>query len=216
MARHARQRRRGTLITGKATPQEKFRAWAATVPNTLRNPLYHWTHLELKRYFGITELLDEKSADRIWKKANEMLATPGMTTQGILKKMKVNLVCTTDDPVDNLEYHRAFAALGHPTKMLPAFRPDLALAVNPPDGFNQWVEQLAAAGNTDINGFSAFLAALRKRHDFFHSQGCRLSDHGLSHCLADFCSEQTAAAIFDKARRGEMVSPQEYEQFARS
>jgi len=202
------------FITGKGAPYEKFRAWAATVPNTLRNPLYHWTHLDLKRYFGITELLDENSADRIWKKANEKLATPELTTQGILKKMNVKVVCTTDDPADNLEYHRTFAASGHPTKMLPAFRPDLALNVSQPVAFNKWVEQLAAASNTDISGFSAFLTALRKRHDFFHSQGCRLSDHGLNHCFADFCSDKTAATIFDKARRGEVVSPQEYGQFA--
>jgi len=202
------------FITGNATPHEKFRAWAATVPYTLRNPLYHWTHLELKRYFGITELLDEKSADRIWKTANEKLATPELTTQGILTKFKVKVVCTTDDPADNLKYHRAFAASGHPTKMLPAFRPDQALAVNQPAGFNRWVERLAAASNVDINGFSAFLSALRKRHSFFHSQGCRLSDHGLNYCFTNFCSDQTAAAIFDRARRGDFVSPPEHEQFA--
>ena len=109
--------------TGNATPQEKFLAWAGTVPNTLRNPLYHWTHLELKRYFGIDELLDEKSAPRIWKKANARLATPALSTQGILKKFNVTHVCTTDDPVDNLEHHRKFATSGHPTRMLPATTP---------------------------------------------------------------------------------------------
>ena len=155
------------FCTGNASPFDKFKAWAATVPHTLRNPLYHWTHLELKRYFGITDLLDEKTADKIWKKANEKLATPELTTQGILKKFKVKVVCTTDDPVDNLEHHRAFAAQGHPTKMLPAFRPDKALTVNQPASFNQWVEQLAAASNVDINGFSAFLTALRKAPRLF-------------------------------------------------
>ena len=202
------------FCTGSASPFDKFKAWAATVPHTLRNPLYHWTHLELKRYFGIAELLDEKTAGKIWKKANEKLATPELTTQAILKKFKVKVVCTTDDPVDSLEHHRAFAAQGHPTKMLPAFRPDKALTVNQPAGFNPWVEQLAAASNVDINGFSAFVTALRKRHDFFHSQGCRLSDHGLNHCFAGFCSEKTAAEIFARARRGEAVSPPEHEQFA--
>ena len=202
------------FCTGNADPFDKFKAWAATVPHTLRNPLYHWTHLELKRYFGITELLDEKTADKIWKKANEKLATAELTTQGILKKFKVKVVCTTDDPADNLEHHRAFAAQGHPTKMLPAFRPDKALAVNQPAGFNKWVEQLAAASNVDINSFGAFITALKKRHDFFHSQGCRLSDHGLNHCFADFCSEKTAAEIFAKARRGDVVSPLEHGQFA--
>ena len=201
------------LITGNATPHEKFKAWAATVPHTLRNPLYHWTHLELKRYFGITELLDEKSADRIWKTASEKLATPELTTQGIFRKFNVKVVCTTDDPADSLEYHRAFAASGHPTKMLPAFRPDKALMVNRPAAFNQWLGQLAQAADVNINSLDTFLSALRKRHGFFHSQGCRLSDHGLNCCLADFCTEPAAAAIFDKARRSEAVSPQEHAQF---
>jgi glucuronate isomerase len=202
------------FCTGKASPEEKFNAWAATVPHTLRNPLYHWTHIELKRYFGITELLNEKSAAKIWKKANAMLAKPELTTQGILKKMNVKVVCTTDDPVDDLGWHRKFASQGHPTKMLPAFRPDKALAVNQPAAFSKWVEQLAAAANVDINSFGAFVSALEKRHEFFHSQGCRLSDHGMNHCFADFCSEKTAAGIFDKARQGGQVSPEEHSQFA--
>ena len=202
------------FCTGAATPEAKFKAWAATVPHTLRNPLYHWTHLELKRYFGISDLLSEKTAAKIWKQANTLLATPALTTQGILKKMKVKVVCTTDDPVDDLGYHRAFAKQGQATKMLPAFRPDRALAVNSPSDFNNWVEQLAAAADTDINSFSAFLNALNKRHEFFHAQGCRLSDHGLNHCFADFCEEKVAAAIFDKARSGAAVSPEEHKQYA--
>ena len=202
------------LCTGAAGPFDKFKAWAATVPHTLRNPLYHWTHLELKRYFGITDLLNEKTAEKIWKQANEKLATPELTTQGILKKFKVRVVCTTDDPTDSLEHHKAFAAQGHPTKMLPAFRPDKALTVNQPGSFNQWIGRLAAAADMDINDFDAFLAALKRRHDFFHSQGCRLSDHGMNHAFADFCSEKTADDIFSRARRGEAVSPLEHGQFA--
>jgi len=202
------------LCTGAAGPFDKFKAWAATVPHTLRNPLYHWTHLELKRYFGITDLLNEKTAEKIWRQANEKLAAPELTTQGILKKFKVRVVCTTDDPTDKLEHHKAFAAQGHPTKMLPAFRPDKALTVSQPGNFNQWVGRLAAAANMDINDFDAFLAALKKRHDFFHSQGCRLSDHGMNHAFADFCSEKTAADIFSRARLGEMISPLEHGQFA--
>jgi len=200
--------------TGDATPVDKFKAWAGTVPHTLRNPLYHWTHLELTRYFGISQLLDETTAEKIWKTANAKLAKPELTTQGILKKFKVKVVCTTDDPVDDLGYHRAFAASGHPTRMLPAFRPDKALTVNQPDGFNKWVNQLGQAANVDINGYAAFLSALQKRHEFFHSQGCRLSDHGMNHCFADFVSESTAAAIFDKARNGHAASAQEHTQFA--
>ena len=202
------------FITGQAAPQDKFFAWARTVPQTLRNPLYHWTHLELKRYFGITDLLDEKTAGKIWKKANEKLATPALTAQGILKKFQVKVVCTTDDPADNLQYHRAFASQNHPTKMLPAFRPDKALTVNSPAGFNQWVGQLSAAANVDINSFDTFLLALKRRHDFFHAQGCRLSDHGLNHCFADFCPGKTAAQIFDQARKGGAISPAEHAQFA--
>ena len=202
------------FVTGNATPEQKFLAWAKTVPHTLRNPLYHWTHLELQRYFGLTELLDEKSAPKVWKRANALLAKPEFTTQGLLKKMQVKVVCTTDDPVDTLEHHRAFAKVKHPTKMLPAFRPDKALTVNQPAGFNAWVEQLAAAANVDINGFSAFICALEQRHEYFHAQGCRLSDHGLNHCFADFCSEKVAADIFDKARQGAPVSPLEHSQFA--
>ncbi len=202
------------FCTGDATPRDKFFAWAKTVPHTLRNPLYHWTHLELKRYFGINDLLDETTAGKIWRQANERLATPALTTQGILKKFKVKVVCTTDDPVDNLEHHRTFASQRHPTKMLPAFRPDKALTVNSPAGFNKWVEQLASAANVDINGFSAFLSALKQRHDYFHLQGCRLSDHGLNHCFADFCTEKVASSIFEKARKGGEVSPLEHSQFA--
>jgi glucuronate isomerase len=202
------------FCTGDATPYEKFLAWAKTVPHTLRNPLYHWTHLELKRYFGINELLDEKSAKKIWEKTNAQLAKPALTTRGILDKFKVKVVCTTDDPVDTLSDHREFARSGHPAKMLPAFRPDNALAVHSPAQFNRWIERLAAASNVDVNSFGAFTTALKKRHDFFHSQGCRLSDHGMNHCFADFCAEKTAAAIFEKARQGQTASPEEYAQFA--
>jgi glucuronate isomerase len=200
------------FCTGSAEPFEKFLAWAKTVPHTLRNPLYHWTHLELKGYFGITDLLDENSAEKIWNKANERLSS--LTTHGILKKFNVSVVGTTDDPIDSLEDHRTFAKSGHPTKMFPTFRPDRALIVNQPTAFNRWIEQLSAAANIDINSFGAFTTALKKRHDFFHSNGCRLSDHGMSHCFADFCSEKIAAGIFDKARNGEKVSPQEHSQFA--
>ena len=202
------------FCTGNASPEEKFNAWAATVPHTLRNPLYHWTHIELRRYFGITELLSEKTAAKIWKQANAKLATAAYTTHGLLKKMNVKVVCTTDDPVDDLGYHRSFAKSGHPTTMLPAFRPDKALTVNTPKGFNKWVDQLATVAGISINSFNAFIAALEQRHEFFHAQGCRLSDHGMNHCFADFCSEKVAARIFDKARKGTAVTPLEHSQFA--
>ncbi|HWW01265.1 MAG TPA: glucuronate isomerase [Candidatus Acidoferrum sp.] len=202
------------FVTGDAAPFEKFRAWAATVPRTLRNPLYHWTHLELKRYFGVDELLDEDSAVRIWKQANALLATPAFTTQGILKKFKVTHLCTTDDPVDDLKPHQALAASGLVTRVLPAFRPDKALGVHQPNLFNQWLERLAEAADVDIRNFDTFLKALRRRHDFFHAQGARLSDHGLNYCFADFPTEKATAAIFAKARAGRQVSPLDQIQFA--
>jgi len=200
--------------TGAATPFEKFQAWAATVPFTLRNPLYHWTHLELKRYFGITELLNERSAARIWRRAGDRLASSGLSAQGILRRFKVVAVCTTDDPTDSLEHHRALAASGLGTRVLPAFRPDKALAVHQQAQFNEWVKRLELASEMDVRNLDQLLAALRKRHDYFHSLGCRLSDHGLTQCFADFCSDRTAGAIFDKARRGKAASPAEQAQFA--
>jgi glucuronate isomerase len=202
------------FCTGSAEPFEKFKAWAATVPHTIRNPLYHWTHLELKRYFGIDELLDEESAARVWKRANELLATPALTTQGILKKFNVTTVCTTDDPADTLQHHDKLAASTCPARMFPAFRPDKALAVHQPQAFNAWIARLAQSANVDIGDFAAFLKALRLRHDFFHAHGCRLSDHGINQCFADFCSPKIASAIFAKARRGAAVSPSEHAQFA--
>jgi glucuronate isomerase len=202
------------FCTGAAEPFAKFQAWAATVPHTLRNPLYHWTHLELQRYFGVTELLDEVSAARIWKKANALLATSELTTQGILKRFNVTALCTTDDPADDLRYHRAIAAMGLAATVLPAFRPDQALNVHQPVQFNAWLKALTEASGVDIGSFDSFLEALQSRHDFFHEQGCRLSDHGLAQCHSSFCSEKTAAAIFDRALRAKAASPAEHTQFA--
>jgi glucuronate isomerase len=199
--------------TGTAQPFEKFRAWAATVPQTLRNPLYHWTHLELSRYFGIEELLDEHSAARIWKQANAQLATPTLRTQGILKQFKVTTLCTTDDPADDLKHHRALAKSGCATLVLPAFRPDKALAVHQLETFKPWLGKLEQTVNTDIRDFNSFIEALRQRHDFFHAQGCRLSDHGLSQAPAEFGTERAAAGIFAKALSGKRISPAEHAQF---
>lgn len=202
------------FITGDAAPLEKFKAWAATVPHTLRNPLYHWTHLELKRCFGIDELLNESSAQRIWDETSRQLATPEFSTQGLLKKFRVTALCTTDDPTDDLRHHHAIAAQGIATRVLPAFRPDKALAVHQPENFNRWTNLLAAAGNVDIRSFGDFLDALRRRVEFFHANGCRLSDHGLDQAYADFCTEQAAAEIFDTARKGQPASPAAHRQFA--
>ena len=202
------------FCTGNADPLAKFQAWAATVPHTLRNPLYHWTHLELKRYFDVDELLDEATAMRVWKRANERLAAPELSTHGILKKFDVHVVCTTDDPVDDLRYHKAFAASGHSTRMLPAFRPDKALCVDNPGAFNQWVEALESAADVSIARLPDLLEALKARHDFFHQQGCRLSDHGMNQCYSNFCSEKEASAIFARARKGIAVPVEDHARFA--
>ncbi|WP_331507272.1 glucuronate isomerase, partial [Novimethylophilus sp.] len=203
-----------SFCTGAAAPVEKFNAWARTVPHTLRNPLYHWTHLELKRYFGIEELLNEKTAPAIWERSNALLATDDLTAHGILKKFKVKALCTTDDPTDHLGYHKQIAASGLPTRVFPTFRPDKAFNVNQPEVFNPWLDKLAAAAKQDIATLNNLLDALRSRHDFFHSMGGRLSDHGINHCFADFCSDAVAAAIFNKARKGLAAGPQEHAQFA--
>jgi glucuronate isomerase len=202
------------FCTGNESHFEKFMAWARTVPHTLRNPLYHWTHLELKRYFDIEELLDEGSAPRIWERANQLLATDELRAKGILKKFRVHALCTTDDPADDLAHHREISASGLETRVYPAFRPDKALNVHQPETFNAWVDRLAAAGDTHIATLSDFLSALRQRHDYFHHMGSRLSDHGLNRCYADFPTQRTAANIFAKARSGRAATEREQSQFA--
>jgi glucuronate isomerase len=200
--------------TGNANPYEKFLAWARTVPRTLRNPLYHWTHLELKRYFGIDVLLDESTADEIWARANAQLTHGPLTAQGILEKFHVVAVCTTDDPVDSLEHHDHLRETAGATAVFPTFRPDRALRTADPAAFNQWTEQLGAAANIHIARFSDFLDALRQRHQAFHDRGCRLSDHGLEQCPSDFCSEAEAAVVFDKVRGGRQPDATEANRFA--
>ena len=202
------------FCTGGATPYEKFLAWARTVPYTLRNPLYHWTHLELQRYFGIKELLDERTAPAIWARANELLAGPGLSARGILRRFRVTALCTTDDPADDLAHHKSIAASGFPVAVYPAFRPDRALEVHLPERWNQWLGRLEAATNREIPNLTQLLDALEDRHSYFHSQGCRLSDHGLTSCPAEDTTASAAAAIFLKARGGQAASPEEHAQFA--
>ncbi len=197
--------------TGDASPYEKFLAWARTVRYTLRNPLYHWTHLELKRYFGIEELLDESSAASVWERANAILEK--LTAHEILRKFQVRAVCTTDDPVDDLRHHRVLANANLETRVYPAFRPDRALAIGTQE-FVSWIDKLEEVANVEIRHFNSLLAALRKRHDYFHSMGCRLSDHGLDHCFGEPCSEPVAERIFSKAREGRSIQEDEREQFA--
>jgi len=197
------------FITGNASDREKFQKWAETVPQTLRNPLYHWTHLELKRPFGISDrLLNPQTAESIWNQCNAMLARPEFSCRGIMRRMNVVLSCTTDDPTDSLEYHAAIAAdASFPVKVLPAFRPDKAMAVENPAAFNSWVERLAAASGMEINDdFTRFMEALRSRHDFFHRLGCRLSDHGLETFNADDYTASDIKAVFSRLRSGGNLS----------
>jgi glucuronate isomerase len=201
------------LITGSASPKEKFMAWAKTVPFTLRNPLYHWTHLELARYFGITDILNEETAESIWNRANEMLATDELSAQGILGKFKVRALCTTDDPTDSLSEHQQIAASGLATKVLPAYRPDKALGVHDPAAFNQWIARLEAASGASVSHFQSLLDALGARHDYFHAMGSRLSDHGLNTALSEPCSFEDASHIFDRARNGQAADATEHAQF---
>jgi glucuronate isomerase len=202
------------FCTGNADPYEKFMAWARTVPFTLRNPLYHWTHLELQRYFGIEDLLDETTAPEIWKRANSALSNDDLTARGILTRFGVRAVCTSDDPTESLEDHRRVAQSGLETRVYPTFRPDRALRTTDAMAFNSWVDQLAQAADVNIASLGHFLNALQKRHDYFHSLGCRLSDHGLNHCYANFCTEQQASAIFDKVRSRQQLSETDSEKFA--
>jgi len=197
------------FITGDASDWEKFQQWAETVPQTLRNPLYHWTHLELKRAFGIGDrLLNLQTAEGIWNECNAKLARPEFSCRGIMRQMNVVLVCTTDDPTDTLEHHAAIAAdTAFPIKVLPAFRPDKAMAVDDPAAFNSWVERLAAASNVEIgDDFTRFMDALHSRHDFFHGMGCRLSDHGIETFYVEDYTASDISAIFRRVRSGGNVS----------
>jgi glucuronate isomerase len=200
--------------TGDAEPYEKFLAWSKTVPQTLRNPLYHWTHLELARYFGIAELLNKETAPEIWETAGQRLQEEDLTAQGILRKFKVKTVCTSDDPTDSLEYHERLESSDCTTRVYPTFRPDRALRTGDAVSFNKWIDKLGRTVNGEVNNFSDFLGALRKRHQDFHDRGCRLSDHGLDFCPADECTETEAAAIFDKIRAGSQLFPPESAKFA--
>ena len=201
------------FCTGDATDREKYDAFVRTVPYALRNPLYHWSHLELHRYFGIDLLIDGTSADAIWDRANARLAEPGFGVHGLLAKNNVAVVVTTDDPADPLPDHQRIAASGLKTRVYPAFRPDGAFVVDQPAAFQAWCAKITATSNIEVSTFEAFLSALKSRHDFFHAQGCRLSDHGLESCFASECSEAEAGRIFDKAFAGTPATPEEVRQF---
>lgn len=203
------------LCTGDADPREKFDAWCATVPHTIRNPLYHWSHLELSRHFGIDCPISSETASEIWDEANRQLALPEHSVAGILKNFRVETLCTTDDPADDLANHTVAASLGEiTTQVLPTFRPDMAMKIMEPIAFNEWCDRLATVSSSDTSTFQGFIAALRRRHDFFHKTGCRLSDHGLETCPGEFASESEATNIFEKARTGGAPSLDEQKRFA--
>jgi len=202
--------------TGDATDREKFQKWAETVPATLRNPLYHWTHLELKRPFGISDrLLNSQTAQHVWDKTEAMLATDDFSCRGIMRQMNVVLACTTDDPTDSLEDHAVIGAdASFPIKVLPAFRPDKGMAVESADSFNAWVDRLAEICNVDIkDDLATYLDTIRQRHDFFHSMGCRLADHGVETLYADNYTASEINTIFRRVRRGNLLRPKEIHKF---
>jgi glucuronate isomerase len=199
--------------TGNASPEEKFMKWAETVPYTMRNPLYHWTHLELKNYFGITTLLSTETAREIYASCSAMLQQDEFSTLGLLQKMNVEVVCTTDDPTDDLRYHKLFSSSTSSLKMYPTFRPDRSYAVDDVRAYTQYLAQLGAAAGMDINSFDDLLQALSKRIDFFDSLGCRASDHGLEYVYFSRESEKAAPLIFKKLREGKAPDQHEVVQY---
>jgi len=202
--------------TGDAPDWQKFEQWAATVPKTLRNPLYHWTHLELNRPFGINDrLLSPETAKGIWDECNAMLAQKEFSCRGIMRQMRVELVCTTDDPVDKLEHHAVIAADAEmEIKVLPTFRPDKGMVVEDPEPFNAWVERLAEASGVDVKDeFDEYLQAIRQRHDVFHALGCRLSDHGINTFYVENYTDSEVSTIFRRIRRGNELRSEEIAKF---
>lgn len=201
------------FITGGASDREKFEKWAATVPYTMRNPLYHWTHLELRTSFGVTKLLGPATAHEIYDECTAKLRTPEYSARGLMRRYNVEVVCTTDDPADSLEHHIALKNDGFEIKVLPTWRPDKAAAVEDPAAYRAYVERLGEAAGISISSFADLLEALGRRHDFFDAQGCRLSDHGTEGFYADDFTDGEVAAIFDKVYGGRSLSPEEIGKF---
>ena len=199
-------------ITGDADDWEKFKAWAETVPYTVGNPLYQWTHLELRRYFGVNDLLNAETARAIFDTCNEKVCSEDFRTQNVIQNMNVKVICTTDDPADSLEYHAALQDNGDfPVKVLPAFRPDKIFQVKFPEKLNPWIDSLAAAAGTDIKDYSSLIEALGNRVDFFHSMGCRTSDHGIDFPFSAKYSSGVINEIFLKVRAASPVDDEEAE-----
>lgn len=202
-----------TYCTGEASDEDKFMKWAETVPDTLRNPLYHWTHLELQRYFGIDRLLNPESAPDIYRQANEKLQSPEYSVRNLIRKMNVEVICTTDDPVDSLEHHQKIKDDGFETKVLPAWRPDKAMAVEDPKVYNAYLNKLEEAADHPISNYMDLLTALHNRHDFFHEMGCRISDHGMESFYAMDFDHLEIETIFLKVRKGRKLNEKQIRQF---
>jgi len=200
-------------ITGDSDDKEKFMKWAETMPYLLGNPLYHWTHLELKRYFGIDEVLSPKTAEEIWEKCNSLLKTEDFSARGFILRSNVETICTTDDPADTLEYHKAIKNdKSFPVKVLPAFRPDKALNINL-DGFTSYIQLLGKAADINISSMDDLKKALIKRIEFFHDNGCRISDHALEYAIYQDADEKELEKIFKNALKGETASPIEADKY---
>jgi glucuronate isomerase len=200
-------------ITGNATDFEKFQKWAETVPYTLRNPLYHWTHLELQRYFGINEILNADNAKKIYDETSAKLQTTEFSVRGLLEKMNVKMICTTDDPVDTLEHHQKIKASNWKIKVLPAFRPDKAMNVDDVNTFNNYLTGLEKSSDVSISTYNDYIAALKKRHDYFVTNHCQVSDHGLEEIYAEDYTTTEVAGIFAKIRSGGALTMEENRKF---
>jgi glucuronate isomerase len=199
--------------TGTASDYEKFEQWSATVPYTLRNPLYHWTHLELQRYFDVKEILSPSTARKIYDECTAKLQTREYSVRNLLRKMDVKVVCTTDDPVDGLEHHKKISDDSFEVKILPAYRPDKAMQIDDVAIFKKYVQKVEAASNVSVSSYTDYLSALKKRHNFFAGMGCSVSDHGLEQIYADDYTENEIKGIFDKAISGSNLCREEITKF---
>jgi glucuronate isomerase len=192
--------------TGDKSDYEKFEKWAETVPYTIRNPLYHWTHLELQRYFGIDELLNADNAEQIFQESALKLKTREYSARNLLRRMNVQVVCTSDDPTDSLEHHRKIKEDGFEIRVLPTFRPDKAMQVDDPKQFNAYVKRLESASTVSVTSYQSYLDALKQRHDFFSDMGCSVSDHGLEYLCAEDYTDSEIIVIFDRIRSGKSLN----------
>ena len=200
-------------VTGNGSSWEKFEKWAETMPYAMRNPLYHWSHLELSRVFGINKILKPETAREIYDECNAMLATEEFRGQALIRKFDVEVVCTTDDPADDLRWHKKIAEHPFGTKVLPAWRPDKAMAIENPVAYKAYLEKLGEAAGMEITSYADLCDALQKRHDFFASMGCKLSDHGMDTFYAADYTEVDIEYIFNKVLMGQTPEPDEILQF---